>query len=444
MATKLAGREPVAKTWDAERVRALRRGLAIRQREFAELVGVSAGTVSRWERGYRTTHSHAYSLDRLEAEVQHMRLRVGEFISERLQRDPSGILSVSMAWQLYRDWCRITGYKALPYRLFNEAMADHGALEPPGEYGIYKGLRLPHPTPDPPQVLEPPPLGSGPDYAPVDGKLAAVPHSPSENEAKLQARLHARLRIKVASLAAALAHAGNQYAELMRAAEGYEVLLREPTDKLDVVGLWSIGGSLHELLGAYQSQADGTLAPPLEPQMVAALASVVRDHGAFVLGFDEGRALVERADQFALRPELISEIAKPGAELLEELASNGKLVEDKTRSVHATIRDTLDVTGWRASRTTYAGYLTVRNAFRAIIRFSVGRDLNAAVVAGGLIAASQLAGDPNCEFIRTAIPVLQHQAAQLLAFFKHSPEFHAYVQWALDTLERDRIARDDR
>jgi hypothetical protein len=375
-------------------------------------------------------------LDRLEAQLLKMRLEVGDVITERLERNPTGVMPFSLVWRLYREWCSASSQKPLPFGIFDDALDDHGIRRYRGEYGTLQGVTLPQP----PQVPEPPPLGPGPDYAPVGGKLTAVPHPPREDEAKLQAGLHARLRTKVATLVAALAHAGNQYAELMRAVGEYEALLQEPTDKLDVVGLWSVGGSIHELLGAYRSQAEGTLAPPLEPQMVAALASVARDHGAFVLGFEEGRSLVDRADRFAMQPELISEIAQPGAKLLEELATNDELVEDRTRNVHATVRDTLRVTGWQASRTTYAGYLTIRNAFRAIIKFSVGRDLNATVVAGGLIAASQLAGDPNCEFIRTAIPVLQQHAAQLLAFFKHSPEFRAYVQWALDTLERDREA----
>ena len=285
----------------------------------------------------------------------------------------------------------------------------------------------------------PEPLPSpGPDYAPKDGKLAGVPHVPEMEEVEQQTCLHDRLRTKVDGLAAALTNAGNQFAELMRAVEAYAAVLREPTDELDVVALWSVGGSLHALLVAYQEQQRGTLAPPLEPQMAAALSSVVRDHGAFVLGFAEARGLVERADQFSMQPELVADVAGPGAKLLEELATNEDLVEEETRKVHATVRDALNVAGWHASRTTFAAHAIIRNAFRVLIKFGVGRDPNVLAVLGGVAGVSAILGDPNCEFIRAAVPVIKQHGSQLVAFFKHSPEFRAYVEWALEVLERDQ------
>lgn len=47
-------------------------------------------------------------------------------------------------------------------------------------------------------------------------------------------------------------------------------------------------------------------------------------------------------------------------------------------------------------------------------------------------------GDPNLEFIRSAFPVLQNYLSQLLAFFSHAPDFHAYVEWAMDLLGESR------
>ncbi len=251
------------------------------------------------------------------------------------------------------------------------------------------------------------------------------------------------MKSEVGKLTSALQTARNQYPELANAADEYEELVNAELSELDVTGMWSVGGSLAAFSRAYARQmTDRTIAEPLEPQLDAALASVVRNHGAFILGFREARDLVERADRFALEADVIAEIEKPGNVLLNELTDNAQLVDAETRRLHRPVRDAVTEYDWQTSRAGYAAYLIVRKAVYAMIRYTVGQGAPPGVAAATLIGlalgGSTLLGDPNAEFIRAAVPVLRQHGAQILAFFNHSPEFRAYVEWALNVLDADR------
>jgi hypothetical protein len=123
--------------------------------------------------------------------------------------------------------------------------------------------------------------------------------------------------------------------------------------------------------------------------------------------------------------------------LLNELTNNLDLVDERTRDLHRPIRDSAVEFGWATSRVGYSAYLIVRNGVRAMIKYTVGENPNATAIFGLIAATSVIAGDPNAEFIRAAVPVLQQFASQLLAFFNSSPEMRGYVEWALRILEID-------
>lgn len=53
------------------------------------------------------------------------------------------------------------------------------------------------------------------------------------------------------------------------------------------------------------------------------------------------------------------------------------------------------------------------------------------------MTVSAYAGDQNMEFIRNVVPLLRSNATDLLAFFNHSPELRAYIEWVIDVLARD-------
>ena len=288
-----------------------------------------------------------------------------------------------------------------------------------------------------------PPSGPGPQYRPHNGKLSEVASLPVEGEVAGQTSLHWLLRRNAIALAENLQRAANVYPELATAVVEYSKLLDADVNKLDVTAVWCVGGSLASFAYSYRAQNIArTLAEPLEPQFDALLQNVVRQHGAFIMGFSEGRDLVQRADEFAVDAYRLQEIEEPGCTLLNELTENRELVDDRTRELHRSVRDSVVQFGWASSRVGYSAYLIVRNGVRAMIKFTVGNDPNVGAIFGILTGGSVLVGDPNAEFIRAAVPVLQQYGSQLLVFFNHSPEMRAYVEWALQILEIDRKDRN--
>jgi hypothetical protein len=284
-----------------------------------------------------------------------------------------------------------------------------------------------------------PSLGPGPQYRPRGGKLSEVASVPSDGEAVQQLGLHRLIKRDATALAESLRRAANRYPELAVAAGEYSSLLDIKIIEVDVTAIWSVGGSLASFAQSYREQnAARTLAEPLEPQIDALLQSVVRQHGAFIMGFQEGRDLVNRADEFILDTARLQQIEEPGAVLLDELTNNRNLVDERTRDLHRPIRDSATEFGWAASRVGYSAYLIVRNCVRAMIKYTVGENPSATAIFGLIAATSAITGDPNAEFVRAAVPVLQQFASQLLAFFNTSPEMRGYVEWALRILEADR------
>ncbi len=441
------------KFWTGADVRQLRRASGSTQSGLANRLGIDVHTLRNWERRVGVVAPESWpTLNEIEQawlSTEHgsrLSAAVARFLAHSLVKHDTPwtpTLSLRRFYVAYLTWAIESGP---PPRAaedeFEYVLATLGIRPVIGS--DYGGLSLRNDPREPPGPPEPKPT-SGPDYAPKNGKLASVAHVPSESEVEDQAKLHHRLRKKVEILKAALINVGNQYPELVRVADEYLSLLAPETAEIDVAGLWSVGGALSALLGAYkEQQAHQTLSAPLEPEAIAALTSLVRDHGAFILGFEEGRKLVERADEFALEPQLIKETEKSGRALMVELSTNEQLIDELTRRLHASINDAVQKAGWTASRHTYAAYATIRNFVRAVIKYSIGKEANIGAIMGILAGGSALAGDPNCEIIRAALPFLKQYSAQLLAFFNHSPEYRAYVGWAIGLLEEHAQSEERR
>ncbi len=284
-----------------------------------------------------------------------------------------------------------------------------------------------------------PETGPGPQYTLIGGRLAETSSAPLGSEAQSQHALHMRLKSAADELASASQKIDNSHSRLAGAIREFADILDCETEEIDVTGLWAVGGALTGFAQALREQnVNRTLAEPLEPELDAQLQNVVRQHGALIMGFEEGRDLVSRADEFNLDQDRLREIEKPGNQILGCLSEDKSLVDENTRNLHSPVRDYVGEFGWTTSRGGYTAYLIVRNAVRAIIRISVGDNPNIGAVLGLLAGTSVLAGDPNMEFIKAAIPFLQHNGAQMLAFFKHSPEMYSYVEWMLSILEKDK------
>jgi hypothetical protein len=270
--------------------------------------------------------------------------------------------------------------------------------------------------------------GPGPQYDILEGKLGIVASPPVSNEINTQARLFERLRRDVDRLVSAAHKIDNSHPHLAFSIREYAELMGTSLAELDVTSVWSIGASLSGFAQSFREQnRNRTLAEPLEPEVDGLLQSVIRQHGAFIMGFEEGRDLVDRADRFALDADKLSGLEASGNPLIAELASNGDLVNDAARAVHKSISDGAHEFGWKTARVGYAAYLVIRNAVLRTIKVTIA----IGALGSGITFLSAMSGDPNMEFLRASIPFLQANAQDLLAFFSHSPEMLAYIQWAL-------------
>ncbi|BBD37534.1 hypothetical protein Amn_24140 [Aminobacter sp. Y103A] len=288
-----------------------------------------------------------------------------------------------------------------------------------------------------------PTITEGPNFELKGSKLAGSHSFPKANEIERQSRLHEQLKRAVVAAEPMLAKVENKFPEIVGAYREYAAILDENTDEIDVVALWSVGGALLSFADSYREQnRDRTLAEPLEPQTAGALQSITRLHGAFVMGFDEGRDLVLKADEFLLNTATVEAVSDPGNALLEVFAGDKRLIESRTLKQNKPVRDYVHEYGWTTTRVGYSAYIIVRNGVVSLLKLVVGTEINVTTVTGAALAASAVSGDPNAEFIRAALPVIHQNAANMLAFFGHSPEFRAYIEWALGVLGEDDKARD--
>ena len=281
-------------------------------------------------------------------------------------------------------------------------------------------------------------FGLGPRYEVIDGKLSLSAKIAPAEEVSRQRNIHSRLKISCKRLGRLLAPASNQYPILTEVAYEYEQLLDPRTEELDVSAIWSVGDALSSLSQAYKRQdSRATLSTPLEPDLHGVLDSVVREHGAFVMGFAEARSLIERADQFAMNTAVLEHIRVPGTAILSELSANRELVNDSTLSVHKSILGSVNEAGWATGRAGFAAYLVVRNAISATIRTTIGSEMT---LVGAATLTSILAdayGIPHRDFLINGASVIRAQSQNILAFFAHSREFLDYVTWAINIIERD-------
>ena len=88
-----------------QRIKALRRKMRLKQPDFAELVGVSPITISRWENGQNDPTDLAWArIEVLDAEEPASRGAIAQASGGRLHLDfggdPEAVAAVAEAWRL--------------------------------------------------------------------------------------------------------------------------------------------------------------------------------------------------------------------------------------------------------------------------------------------------------------------------------------------------------
>jgi hypothetical protein len=280
---------------------------------------------------------------------------------------------------------------------------------------------------------------AGPHYQIRGGRLAGSLSPPGDAEVEIQRKLHSNLKLVVRDAIALVPSIKNRFPELARTLESYDRIVNCDTNELDVVNLWSIGSALYSFESAYRNQnIIRTLSEPIEPQIESALHNIARLHGAFVMGFEEGRDLVNKSDAFMHEEELINNIREPGDKLITIFSENADLVEARTRENTKPIADYVHEFGWTGTRTGYAAYTIVRNSILALLRGLIGKPTSVLDAGQKAIAIAAIAGYSSSEFSHVALPIFLRNSSNILAFVNHSPEFRAYVEWALILLKEDQ------
>jgi hypothetical protein len=124
-----------------------------------------------------------------------------------------------------------------------------------------------------------------------------------------QKALHTRVIRRCEVVRELMVRISNTHPTLAAEFADYELFVSADLAALDVASLWSAGSALLELIRAFDTQdPSSTITPQLEPETLAEFRALLRDHTAFILGFETGRKLTERVaalHEIERRPEEI-------------------------------------------------------------------------------------------------------------------------------------------
>jgi hypothetical protein len=267
------------------------------------------------------------------------------------------------------------------------------------------------------------------------GGFELAPRLPEETERNHadQKALHIRLMRRVERLQGAMPRISNTHPTLCAELSDYIVFVSPDLAELDVASLWSAGSGLSEFVRAFDAQNLGSsITPPLEPETLAEFRALLRDHTAFILGFDTGRKLTERVaalHQVERRPEEIKDTALA---VLRSMLNTPRLLAGRARHlVHSLTRALED---WDAK--TFAllagGVETGKNG---LIGF--GRALHPVVLsAAGVDLALTLAGIPNAETLRATALYLHDNGDAVTAFIASDPQLSEWLLWLIERARR--------
>lgn len=438
-------------TWD--RVRLLRQALRLTIQETAGKTGLSLSTLSRLENGRQIPsaeterkldvlsldlldlkYSRYANLDRLltaRAERYKAKLNslansadvVASYVRERLV-PKTGTITVFELYEDYCYWCELREMEPLAFPTFGRGISDLGIGKTKiGDPIHFVDVALRGGRQTPLQEL-------GPRFGVVAGKLDRIAVLASDSERRSGERLHQELRINLQILRAAAKGAANQFPELLTLIDRYNAAVSKELENLDVAEVWSVGAALYELLAAYRNKsARNVLAEQLEPGLEAALASVARIHGAFILGFAEGRELTARAEAFANAPASVEE-SSARQKLLRTLAGSDNLVAQGARRFFEAIAEALDFASWSSARTLFGGYVSLRNSTIAILDQCAASPLTKISEVGGAVALVGIAiNDPSGSFAREAAQFISSNSQSLFVAFQNTPELRSYIDY---------------
>jgi hypothetical protein len=276
---------------------------------------------------------------------------------------------------------------------------------------------------------QPPGLGPGSVFVatPEGFDLAPRPLPQAEREDATQQALHTRLVRRIARLQAQIDRIRNTHPTLAAEFDDYTAFVTADLDDLDVASLWSAGAGLDEFARALDAPVSGAMTEPLEPEVMAELRALVRDHTAFIMGFSEGRVLTTRAQALHDVDRKPSELAATVAGVLRSMLALPRLLAEHARHLVQSLNRALDDLPFQTLSVISGGYETGRNGLIAIVR-AIHPLL---ILAGAADIARILAGDAQADTLRTALIYLRDNENTILALAASDRQMAEWLAWSI-------------
>jgi hypothetical protein len=294
----------------------------------------------------------------------------------------------------------------------------------------------------------------------VGGKLILQRTSTSKKESldPLQQNLHKITARRAAELLDLLEAKRNSYPEIYNSVKKYASAVSFPIGELDVALVWSTGNAITDLVAAYSEQKiDETNSVPLEPGLRGQLNTFVGEYSGFILGFELGRLLTDRADRMRSSGELVETQKQPTINMLAVFLKQRDIVSAETRDFVEFTQETLIRGGWDTGRLAYNGYSLVKTLLIGAGRFlkkiqvklldeaknsPVGFTGGMLAIGTAIYASNQvLTGLPvsiaELETARQIASIYRQNADVILQFAASSKEFRLWLQHILEMLESD-------
>jgi hypothetical protein len=373
---------------------------------------------------------------------------IPDWASEGWSKLKTHLLACNEDWEVWVEWyeARINGgLDGLRKETERKRIAMDDTIWNKGPKWANAHIRELLRSNEPPQ---PPIDGPGPNFAPtpLGFEIFSTPLKESERENPIQVSLHTQIKRRIERLNASMPGLKNTHKVLCEEYDDFTGFASTDLADLDVASFWSAGIALGDMVDAVarvsERSAGDFMTPPLEPEVLAQLQSLVRDSMAFILGFADGQELASRAAAVRLLNIEPDELARRSHGVLSPMVCEPSLLASRANSLVRAIDRALDTAD---DKTLALVSAAVGTTTRSVVAF--GRAAALVVTTMAVVASasganiSNLAGDPNAETIRTAIKFLLENANAISAFAAHDNRLQAWLDWLISEI-RLNIPRD--
>jgi hypothetical protein len=166
---------------------------------------------------------------------------------------------------------------------------------------------------------------------------------------------------------------------------------------------------------------------PLEPEVLAELRALVRDHTAFIMGFSEGKDLTIRAQALHDVDRKPEQLAATVVGVLRSMLAPPRLLAEQARHLVQSLNRALEDLPYQTLSVISGGYETGRNGLIAI-----GRVLHPLLILTGAADISLiLAGDAQADTLRVALVYLRDNANTILALAASDQQMAEWLAWLI-------------